>query len=178
MRASICRKVLFAGWLASCLVGWAQGAERARENAGIDRPGHHVQHGACATCAWKLRLLLAARGRRRCRPDLVERIWYRCRGDRGAVSNYVPGVDFSKISYMGGPRYTYTLWKRGANTPPASPADLWRWTIRSGSCFQWCFSIRRRYQYNGAIRLRWKQVAASISFSPEVSVCACWKSTT
>ncbi len=32
----------------------------------------------------------------------------------GVVSNYAPGVDFSEVSYMGGPRYTYTFRSRAA----------------------------------------------------------------
>ena len=32
------------------------------------------------------------------------------------VSNYAPGLDINKIAYLGGPRYTHTVWTRGAGS--------------------------------------------------------------
>ena len=111
MRTSICRKVLFAGLIATASFGHAQN-EPGRAPASIDLAiTYSTEHaqlapGTCG-CFW----LQGGGG------DAAVTWWKGfgiAAGVTGeTVSNYAPGVDFSKISYMGGPRYTYTLWKGG-----------------------------------------------------------------
>jgi outer membrane immunogenic protein len=113
MRCSICKKVLVAGWLAAASAGWAQGGiEPGRTpvsiDLGITYSTEHAQlaPGTCG-CFW----LQGGGG------DAALTLWKGfgiAVGVSGElVSNYIPGVDFSKVSYMGGPRYTY----RGAGVP-------------------------------------------------------------
>jgi outer membrane immunogenic protein len=112
MRSSICRKVLVAGWLAAASAGWAQGGtEPGRRpvsiDLGITYSTEHAQlaPGTCG-CFW----LQGGGG------DAALTLW-KGFGVAAAVtgelvSNYSPGVDFSKVSYMGGPRYTHSGWRR------------------------------------------------------------------
>jgi hypothetical protein len=109
MRTSICGKVLFAGLLATASFGHAQ-SEPGRAPASIDLAiTYSTEHaqlspGTCG-CFW---LQGGA-------ADAAFTLWKGfgiAAGVTGElVSNYAPGVDFSKVSYMGGPRYTYTVWK-------------------------------------------------------------------
>jgi hypothetical protein len=113
MRTSICRKALFAGLLAIAPSGQAQ-SEPGRAPASIDLAiTYSTEHaqlapGTCG-CFW-----LQGGG-----ADAAVTLWKGFGVAAGVtgemVSNYAPGVDFSKLSYMGGPRYTYTVWK----APPA-----------------------------------------------------------
>ncbi len=117
MRSSICKKVLFAGWLVAASAGWAQGgSEPGRTPASIDLAiTYSTEHaqlapGTCG-CFW----LQGGGG------DAAVTLWKGFGVAAGVtgelVSNYIPGVDFSKVSYMGGPRYTYSGWKRGTGEP-------------------------------------------------------------
>jgi outer membrane immunogenic protein len=113
MRTSICRKALFAGLLAIAPSRQAQ-SEPGRAPASIDLAiTYSTEHaqlapGTCG-CFW-----LQGGG-----ADAAVTLWKGFGVAAGVtgemVSNYAPGVDFSKLSYMGGPRYTYTVWK----APPA-----------------------------------------------------------
>jgi hypothetical protein len=113
MRTSICRKALFAGLLAIAPSRQAQ-SEPGRAPASIDLAiTYSTEHaqlapGTCG-CFW-----LQGGG-----ADAAVTLWKGFGVAAGVtgemVSNYAPGVDFSKLSYMGGPRYTYTVWK----PPPA-----------------------------------------------------------
>jgi hypothetical protein len=113
MRTSICRKALFAGLLAIAPSGQAQ-SEPGRAPASIDLAiTYSTEHaqlapGTCG-CFW-----LQGGG-----ADAAVTLWKGFGVAAGVtgemVSNYAPGVDFSKVSFMGGPRYTYTVWK----APPA-----------------------------------------------------------
>jgi hypothetical protein len=101
--------VLFAGLLATASFGHAQ-SEPGRAPASIDLAiTYSTEHaqlspGTCG-CFW---LQGGA-------ADAAFTLWKGfgiAAGVTGElVSNYAPGVDFSKVSYMGGPRYTYTVWK-------------------------------------------------------------------
>ena len=109
MRASIWGKALFAGLLFSASSGHAQselGQSPASFDLAITYSTEHAQLApANCGCFW-----LQGGG-----ADAAFTLWKGfgiaagVTGER--VSNYAPGVDFSKISYMAGPRYTYTLWK-------------------------------------------------------------------
>jgi hypothetical protein len=111
MHTSICRKVLFAGLLATASSGQAQ-SEPGRAPASIDLAlTYNTEHaqlapGTCG-CFW-----LQGGG-----ADAAFTLWKGfgiAAGVTGEmVSNYTPGVDFSKVSYVAGPRYTYTVWKGG-----------------------------------------------------------------
>ncbi len=109
MRTSICKKALFAGLLAVASSGHAQ-SEPGHSPASIDLAiTYNTEHaqlapGTCG-CFW-----LQGGG-----ADAAF-TWWKGFGIAAGVtgemvSNYAPGVDFSKVSYMAGPRYTYTLWK-------------------------------------------------------------------
>jgi hypothetical protein len=109
MRTSICRKALLAGLLAAASSGHAQ-SEPGPAPASIDLAVTYsteyarLAPGTCG-CFW-----LQGGG-----ADAAF-TWWKGFGvaagvTGGMVSSYAPGVDFSKISYMGGPRYTYTVWK-------------------------------------------------------------------
>jgi len=109
MRTSICRKVLFAGLLAAAFSGQAQsqpGHSPASIDLAITYSTEHAQlaPGTCG-CFW-----LQGGG-----ADAAFTLWKGFGVAAGVtgemVSNYAPGVDFSKVSYMGGPRYTFTVWK-------------------------------------------------------------------
>jgi outer membrane immunogenic protein len=114
MCTSICRKVLFAGLFAAASAGWGQ-SDSGRTPASIDLAiTYSTEHarlapGTCG-CFW-----LQGGG-----ADAALTLWKGFGFAAGVtgqiVSNYAPGVDFSKVSYMGGPRYTYTAWKRGPSS--------------------------------------------------------------
>jgi hypothetical protein len=109
MRTSICRKVLFAGLLATAFSVQAQsepGPAPASIDLAITYSTEHAQLApATCGCFW-----LQGGG-----ADAAFTFWKGIGVAAGVsgemVSNYAPGVDFSKVSYMGGPRYTYTAWK-------------------------------------------------------------------
>jgi hypothetical protein len=113
MRISVCGKVLLASVLAAASTSlWAQvlkapafidmsvtyAAERAQ-----------IAPGNCG-CFW-----LQGGG-----ADVALTLWKglgAAASLTGAhISNYSPGVDINKISYLGGPRYTHTAWTRGAGS--------------------------------------------------------------
>jgi len=109
MCTSICRRVLFAGLLATAGT-WAQAQSEPKGSSAytdlaITYSTEHAQlaPGTCG-CFW-----LQGGG-----ADAALTLWkglgIAASMTGGAVSSYSPGVDFSKISYMGGPRYTYTIW--------------------------------------------------------------------
>lgn len=122
MRTSICRKVLFAGLLATASFGHAQ-SEPGRAPASIDLAiTYSTEHaqlspGTCG-CFW-----LQGGG-----ADAAFTLWKGfgiAAGVTGEmVSNYAPGVDFSKVSYMGGPRYTYTVWKGAPASLPQTRLQI------------------------------------------------------
>jgi hypothetical protein len=113
MRTSICSKAFLAGLLAvaSCSHAESQpGPAPASIDLAITYSTEHARlaPGTCG-CFW-----LQGGG-----ADAAI-IWWKGLGVAAAVtgemvSDYAPGVDFSKVSYMAGPRYTYTVWK-GAPT--------------------------------------------------------------
>jgi hypothetical protein len=112
MRTLLCRNVLFASLLATASgSGWAQvqsepGGTPASMDLAITYSTEHAQlaPGTCG-CFW-----LQGGG-----ADAAVTMWKGfgiAAGVTGElVSNYVPGIDFSKVSYMGGPHYTF--WTRG-----------------------------------------------------------------
>ena len=110
MRASICAKALFAGLLVTASSGPAQsdlGHSPTSFDLAITYSTEHAQLApANCGCFW-----LQGGG-----ADAALTLWKGfgiAAGVTGEqVSGYAPGVDFSKISYLAGPRYTYTLWKR------------------------------------------------------------------
>jgi hypothetical protein len=109
MRSSICRKVLFAGLFAATTAGWAQSepGTPVSMDLAITYSTEHAQlaPGTCG-CFW---LQGGA-------ADIAFTLWKGfgiAAGVSGeTISNYAPGVDFSKVSYVGGPRYTHTFRKR------------------------------------------------------------------
>jgi outer membrane immunogenic protein len=117
MRSSICKNVLLAGWLAAASAGWAQGgSEPGRTPASIDLAiTYSTEHaqlapGTCG-CFW----LQGGGG------DAALTVWKGFGVAAGVtgelISHYIPGADFSKVSYMGGPHYTYSAWRRGPGLP-------------------------------------------------------------
>jgi outer membrane immunogenic protein len=112
MRTSIYSKVLLAGLLATASSGHAQsepGPTATSIDLALTYSTEHAQlaPGTCG-CFW-----LQGGG-----ADAAFTLWKGFGVAAGVtgemVSNYAPGVDFSKVSFMGGPRYTYTVWKRRA----------------------------------------------------------------
>jgi outer membrane immunogenic protein len=110
MRISICTKVFFAGLFAAASAGWAQsepGGTPVSMDLAITYSTEYARlaPGTCG-CFW-----LQGGG-----ADAALTLWKGLGIAAGVtgqmVSNYAPGVDFSKVGYMGGPRYTYTAWKR------------------------------------------------------------------
>jgi outer membrane immunogenic protein len=110
MCASICRNVLLAVLFAAASAGWAQsepGGTPASVDLAITYSTEYARlsPGTCG-CFW-----LQGGG-----ADAALTLWKGFGVAAGVtgqmVSNYAPSVDFSKVSYMGGPRYTYTAWKR------------------------------------------------------------------
>jgi hypothetical protein len=115
MRISVCRKVLLAGVFAGAatsLLAQAQNASvktPASVDVGVTYAAERAQlaPGNCG-CFW-----LQGGG-----ADVALTLWKGLGPSAsmtGAhISDYTDGVDINKISYMGGPRYTRTVWTRHA----------------------------------------------------------------
>lgn len=113
MRISVCGKVLLASVFAAASTGlWAQALKApAFIDASVTYAAERAQiaPGNCG-CFW-----LQGGG-----ADVALTFWKglgaaaSLTGDH--VSNYSPGLDINKIAYLGGPRFTHTVWAGGAGS--------------------------------------------------------------
>jgi hypothetical protein len=106
MRISVCGKVLLVSvFVAASTSLWAQAQIDMSLTYAAERA--QIAPGNCG-CFW-----LQGGG-----ADVALTFWKgfgaaaSLTGDH--VSNYAPGLDINKIAYLGGPRYTHTVWTRGA----------------------------------------------------------------